>query len=106
MRIKVLYSNLMETTFKIPDLWYSFTLEKESFSFKMIMIDTMVMMNSRETHQLPGYPDRDYRAEQNAWLEEELADSDADYLIVSGHHPVYSVSTHGPTSALVETLQV
>ncbi|CBY33016.1 unnamed protein product [Oikopleura dioica] len=103
---EVIYSNLMHTTFKLPELWYSFTIEKETFSMKMIMIDTMVMMNSRDTHQLPGYPERDYRAEQNAWLEEELANCDADYCLVSGHHPVYSVSTHGPTSALVETLQV
>ena len=103
---QVIYSNLMETNFKLPELWYSFTIEKETFSMKMIMIDTMVMMNSRETHQLPGYPERDYRAEQNAWLEEELASCDADYCLVSGHHPMYSVSTHGPTSALVETLQV
>ena len=102
----MLYSNLMETNFKIPELWYSFTIEKETFSMKMVMIDTMVMMDSRDTHQLPGYPERDYRAEQNAWLEEELANCDADYCLVSGHHPVYSVSTHGPSSALIETLQV
>jgi len=38
-----------------------------------------------------------------AWLEETLrkAASTADYIIVAGHYPVWSVGGHGPIDALV-----
>ena len=33
------------------------------------------------------------------WLEGAMAASTADYLWVGGHYPVWSVCTHGPTTA-------
>lgn len=43
--------------------------------------------------------------EQQKWLEETLAESDADYVIVGGHYPVYSVCEHGTNVNMVANLQ-
>jgi len=39
------------------------------------------------------------------WLNETLAASTAEYLIVAGHYPVWSVGSHGPSARLVERLR-
>lgn len=53
---------------------------------------------------LPGPADRDFADKQLAWIEDQMKDaSDADYLIVAGHYPVYSICEHGPTTELVCT---
>lgn len=42
---------------------------------------------------------------QLTWLQERLARSKADYLLVAGHYPVWSVSEHGPTACLLQKLR-
>lgn len=42
---------------------------------------------------------------QWAWLESELKASTADYIMVGGHYPVYSVCEHGNTDTLVVNLK-
>lgn len=42
---------------------------------------------------------------QLAWLQERLARSKADFLLVAGHYPVWSVSSHGPTACLLRKLR-
>ncbi|EKX51282.1 hypothetical protein GUITHDRAFT_103199 [Guillardia theta CCMP2712] len=44
-------------------------------------------------------------SEQLLWLEETLAQSTADWLIVIGHYPVYSGGEHGSTFSLVELVK-
>ncbi|EKU20265.1 tartrate-resistant acid phosphatase type 5 [Nannochloropsis gaditana CCMP526] len=44
------------------------------------------------------------RAQQYAWLESALARSRADWLLVFGHHPVFSTGEHGDTPGLVRHL--
>lgn len=42
------------------------------------------------------------------WIEDELIKISADkvpYIIIAGHYPIYSVSTHGPTYLLIEKLR-
>jgi len=41
---------------------------------------------------------------QWAWVAQVLGSSSADWLVVVGHHPVWSVGEYGPTWALVERL--
>ena len=43
--------------------------------------------------------------EQLKWIEKSLAASTADYIIVGGHYPVWSIGNHGPTSQLIEQLK-
>ena len=38
---------------------------------------------------------------QLAWLESTITSSTADYLIVAGHYPIYSICEHGPTSEMI-----
>lgn len=38
------------------------------------------------------------------WIHDQMKDSDADYLFVVGHFPVYTVGSHGPTKCLIEQL--
>ena len=43
-------------------------------------------------------------ARQRAWLAARLAASAADWVVVSGHYPVFSVAEHGPSDHLVAEL--
>lgn len=41
---------------------------------------------------------------QWTWIEERLKQSSAQYLIVAGHYPIYSICENGPTKALITNL--
>lgn len=43
--------------------------------------------------------------QQWSWIENQLKASTADYLLVVGHYPVYSVCEHGNTDTLVNNLR-
>jgi tartrate-resistant acid phosphatase type 5 len=43
--------------------------------------------------------------EQWKWIENQLSTSKADYLLVGGHYPLYSVCNHGPTETLIKHLR-
>jgi hypothetical protein len=84
----------------------------------VVLIDTVVMAGNsdvRNEHgeivkslhgsELPGPVNQQAAADQWAWIESTLANSTADYLIVGGHYPVYSICEHGPSSQLVQMLK-
>lgn len=51
----------------------------------------------------PDGPDPEYRElakQQWAWIERKLNESDADYLLVAGHYPIYSTCEHGGFACL------
>ena len=57
-----IYSNTQETNFKMPNLWYSYTIEKQNgLSMKLIMIDTNIMKGSSETINMPDSDVVDYQ---------------------------------------------
>merc|ERR1719362_1749899 len=39
------------------------------------------------------------------WVKDKISTSNASYLFVSGHYPIYSCAEHGPTWSLVEELK-
>lgn len=39
------------------------------------------------------------------WIEQQLRESNAPYVLLAGHFPVYSVAEHGPTKCLVDRLR-
>ena len=103
-----------------PSLWYTFTeTAGDGTTVQYVMIDTVVLtgqslvsdpdtgaivreLNGRE---LPGAADAALANAQLAWIEATLKASTADFLVVAGHYPVYSICEHGPTPYLQEHLK-
>lgn len=89
--------------------------EDESFfSIDLILIDTVELcgMNTKDIDKgqvgyfdpLPLLP-KDKSKTQWDWIERQLEASTADYVLVGGHYPVYSVCSHGPTETLIQHLR-
>jgi hypothetical protein len=51
------------------------------------------------------HTDKVLALDQWTWIEQTLGNSTADYLWVTGHYPVWSVCSHGPTYELVVLLK-
>lgn len=76
------------------------------------MIDTVDLSGSTDKNEdepgyfdpLPSYPKAKASA-QWTWIEDQLKASKADFILVAGHYPVYSVCSHGPTPTLVDNLR-
>lgn len=98
-----------------PSYFYDFIeVAKNGAKVHHVMIDTVLLAGL--THDWVTYEDfvgRKYPSpgdvhvaeDQWAWLEATVLKSTADYLIVSGHYPVWSVCEHGPTPQLVSRLK-
>eukprot|EP01033_Poteriospumella_lacustris_P008306 gene8306-5994_t len=81
-------------------------------SIDIIMIDTVELSGlSRVNEDEPGYFDtlpllaRSMADSQWTWIEQQIQASTADYLLVVGHYPVYSVCEHGNNPTLIENLR-
>jgi len=92
---QVAYTRLSKR-WRYPDLYHGFVqpIPGTSMTFELILIDTIVL-------DTDGYA----MTEQWEWLERRLETSQADYLWVGGHYPVWSVCEHGPTMTLVARLR-
>ena len=103
-----------------PSLYYTFTeTAQDGTTVQYVMIDTVVLSGNslvlhpdtgaieRELtgHELPGPADEVAATTQLAWIEATLKASTADFLVVAGHYPVYSICEHGPTPYLQEHLK-
>lgn len=96
-----------------PSLYHShsFKSSDESVSLDLILIDTVDIVGliaSDVNEDSPEYfnplPEKELsvRAQtQIQWLEDQLAASTADYIIVAGHYPVFSICSHGNTATLI-----
>lgn len=72
------------------------------------MLDTVMLCGHSDdfTDEKPRGPLRAVDANrQLVWLQDRLARSKADFLLVAGHYPVWSVSEHGPTKCLLQKLR-
>lgn len=102
-----------------PDMWYTFTKGGGALpTVQFILIDTVLISGSSDIYneegrlvqelpgsQLPG-PDNQALADaQLAWLNATLANSSADYIIVGGHYPAYSICEHGPTPTILASVK-
>ncbi|ETO19640.1 hypothetical protein RFI_17587 [Reticulomyxa filosa] len=109
---------------KYPDYWYSTVWAIPDTSpprtIEIIMIDTVTMCGQQQDWEycakrgiaqsdckleIDGPTDVDAAQDEWEWLQLQLEQSTADFLIVNGHYPVYSIAEHGPTDCLVEQLQ-
>lgn len=101
-----------------PSLYYKKTVEFNHTKIEFLQIDTITLcgntkdvqnggffdMLKNESHDPQGPLNKTYAEDQWAWLEHELNSTDAEYVIVSGHYPVHSMSSHGPTKCLRDRL--
>lgn len=89
----------------MPHRWYTreFTIpcqSKKMATVLFVFIDTMVLSE--------GHHDKvtlEQRKEHWGWLQDTLREALADWIIVVGHHPVYSNGMHGDTRQLVNELK-
>lgn len=94
-----------------PDFNYSKTwrIPDSSSTVQLVMIDTVILCGNTRLGRVGDQPhgtDFPKQADQQwAWIEKTLADSKADYLLVGGHYPVWSIAEHGPTQCLVKSLK-
>jgi len=125
---QVEYSNHSKR-WRMDDLYYSFTETVPATSataaaqtIEVVMMDTCTICGfdhvidpatghhtSSAGDKLPtpvfGSPEKAFADAQVAWLNRTLMSSTADYLILAGHYPVYSVCEHGPTACLISEVK-
>ena len=95
-----------------PGLWYDFVeTAPDNSTLHAVMIDTVVLAGSSNQGAddlagvaLPGPANATQAEAQWAWINATLAASTADYLVVAGHYPIFSVCEHGPTPLFVARL--
>lgn len=97
-----------------PDYFYTFnysfvsTTSGRNLTAQFVMIDTVLLSGSLDDEDdeaaMPSDVDPVLAATQWQWIQSTLASSTADWLIVAGHYPVWSVGNHGPTADLVQHL--
>ncbi|XP_019850708.1 PREDICTED: tartrate-resistant acid phosphatase type 5-like isoform X2 [Amphimedon queenslandica] len=95
----------------MPSFYYTeiFNLSSSNITIQFVFIDTVILcgLSHPKLRHLPpsGPQSSDLADDQWAWIESTLQQSTADWLIVSGHYPVWSVAEHGPTDELVKNLR-
>jgi tartrate-resistant acid phosphatase type 5 len=104
---------------KFPSLYYTWTekVGTTDMTIQFIMIDTVTLAGESEKvgadgvevslpgSMLTGHRNLQGVQTQMQWLEQQLKDSTADYVVVTGHFPMYSICEHGPTSFLTQNVQ-
>lgn len=81
------YAKKPGTRWKMPEKWYRFEFPAVDPLVTFLMLDSNYQKATPEKLSLTD----DERAAQSKWLEEELAKPrHTQYLIVCGHHPLYS----------------
>ncbi|XP_031558050.1 tartrate-resistant acid phosphatase type 5-like [Actinia tenebrosa] len=83
-----------------PDFYYT-TVHRIGGTCKTVQIVTIdtTLLCYKGGGIYPG------KREQYRWLNEILRNSEADYLVVAGHHPVYSIGMHGSNVCLNDKLR-
>eukprot|EP01083_Nonionella_stella_P249454 862577_1 len=117
---EVMYSNHSKR-WTYPDYWYNmkWTVPGSSIVLELLMIDTVTLSGMSdgwdycESHGItkancpihPTGPTDILKAQsQWDWINQTMKASTADYLVVAGHYPIWSIAEHGSTADLVAKL--
>ncbi|XP_071393442.1 tartrate-resistant acid phosphatase type 5a [Centroberyx affinis] len=95
---------------RFPSYYYelNFRIPNTGKTLSIIMLDTVMLCGNSDDYvdEKPRGPLCAVDANrQLTWLQERMARSKADFLLVAGHYPVWSVSEHGPTDCLLRRLR-
>ncbi|CAH1773161.1 unnamed protein product [Owenia fusiformis] len=83
---EVAYSKV-NSRWYLPTNYYSITKKVGRKSVLFIMMDTTPLSRRRDRRQLD-------------WIKSQLQNSKADWIIMAGHHPVFSTGSHGSSSTM------
>ena len=93
---------------RLTDHYYTFTKKvNDSISVRLIFLDTPPFVEEYQKNP-EGYPDvaKQDTAKEIRWLKDVLANSKEQWILVFGHHPIYSASkTHGNTKEMIERVK-
>eukprot|EP00118_Oscarella_pearsei_P015657 m.142693 g.142693 ORF g.142693 m.142693 type:complete len:329 (+) comp38366_c0_seq1:130-1116(+) len=107
---QIAYTNVSSRWF-IPNYYYSevYPIGSSGSNLQLVVIDTVVLagLTDPTDRSLPpaGCPNEELAEDQWTWIESTLAASNATWLLVAGHYPVWSIAEHGPTDVLVKRLK-
>ncbi|KAK6468724.1 tartrate-resistant acid phosphatase type 5-like [Huso huso] len=93
-----------------PSYFYDlhFHVPGSNATLTVLMLDTVLLCGNSDdfSDERPRGPLSAAGASlQLQWLSEQLEGSRADFLLVAGHYPVWSVAEHGPTHCLLDKLR-
>lgn len=118
---EIYYSN-HSNRWRYPNNWYDVRFDVSSDKYlQLLMIDTVLLCggsddleycqkNNIPISKCKLQPDgtdvnKELAESQWDWINKTLKDSKADYIIVAGHYPIWSIAEHGPTKCLVNELR-
>jgi len=94
--------SLASNRWKMPSRYYTLKKDINPFSTALfVFTDTSPFYTLYYGRAMPDLRLQDTAAQQK-WLQEILSTSNDNWKIVVGHHPVYSVGTHGNTLELIQ----
>lgn len=105
MTAQIEYSKKSER-WVFPGLWYNIVQETSDFKLEIVYIDTNALGGVGTMAEADGYPinQNERKTLQMDWFETTMKTSNADYLIVSGHHPIYSIGEKGSENFMIEQI--
>jgi tartrate-resistant acid phosphatase type 5 len=97
------YAKKNNTRWTMPSRWYSFEFPAKSPLMTIIALDSNMPHPDGSPIKAPNFTlTPQEQAEQLQWLEAELEKPRATpFLVVMGHHPIFSNGPHGDTNVLV-----
>ena len=123
---EIVYTQKSPTNrWQFPSYYYTktFSIPNTTYTLEIIQLDTVILCgasvdtleyctrhnlipNSYNCSLTPIGPNNIKGAQDEwRWLNQTLSSSTADFVIVSGHYPVWSIAEHGPTALLVDKLR-
>ncbi|CAL8269693.1 tartrate-resistant acid phosphatase type 5a [Gadus morhua] len=109
VRAQIDYSR-KSSRWRFPYFYYelNFRIPSTDKTLAIIMLDTVMLCGNSDDF-VGEKPQRPLSAvdasRQLTWLKARMKKSRADFLLVAGHYPVWSVSEHGPTECLLKLLR-
>ncbi|XP_061080730.1 tartrate-resistant acid phosphatase type 5-like [Conger conger] len=110
VRAQIAYSRVSER-WHFPELYYELKFGVPGGpgpTLTVLMVDTVLLCGSSDDFAdggPRGPADAAGAGRQLRWLRRRMEASRADFLLVAGHYPVWSVAEHGPTRCLLEELR-